>query len=85
MSMSLDRRLQVLIDGERQDRLLREAERRHVSVATLVREAIDARYPSDAEERRAAIQRILDAEPMELPDPEELKRELDEIRGRHFV
>ena len=34
--------------------------------------------PRDAEQRRAAIQELLDAEPVALPsDPGELRRELD--------
>ena len=78
----LDRRLQVLIDPERQERLQQEAERRKVSVATIVREAIDARYPPAAEERRAALRRALAAEPMEVPSPEQLREELHELRGR---
>lgn len=84
MSM-FDRRLQVLIDPLQHERLAKEAERRKVSVGTIVREAIDARYPSDAEERRAALRRALDAEPMEVPSPQELRAELDEIRGRELA
>jgi hypothetical protein len=83
MSM-LDRRLQVLIDEERWLRLEHEAERRRVPVSVLVREAIDERYPTDAEDRRRAGQAILDAEPMEVPDdPADLKAELDEVHARH--
>ncbi|MGH7641055.1 MAG: antitoxin [Candidatus Dormibacteria bacterium] len=81
MSM-LDRRLQVLIDGARWSRLEREAARRRVPVAVLVREAIDQQIPQDADERRAALQSILDADPMAVPDPAPLRRELDRIRGR---
>jgi hypothetical protein len=81
MSM-LDRRLQVLIDGERWARLEEEARRRKVSVGTVVREAIDDRYPGDAAERREALRGILEAEPMEVPGPADLRRELDELRGR---
>jgi len=81
MSM-LDRRLQVLIDEDRWSRLDREAARRGVPVAVLVREAIDERFPSDLEARRAALQAILDAEPMEVPDPADLRHELDAIRGQ---
>jgi hypothetical protein len=81
MSM-LNRRLQVLIDRDRWDRLEREAGRRGVPVAVLVREAIDERFPGGSDERRAALQQVLDAEPMSVPDPEELSRELDAIRGR---
>jgi hypothetical protein len=81
MSM-LDRRLQVLIDEARWSRLEREASRRGVAVAVLVREAIDQQIPQDAEERRSALQAILDAEPMEVQGPVPLREELDQIRGR---
>lgn len=81
MSM-LDRRLQVLIDDDRWSRLEREAGRRGVSVGTLVREAIDERFPGDQDRRRAALQAVLDAEPMDVPDPEMLREELEAIRSR---
>lgn len=84
MSM-LDRRLQVLIDEDRWTRLDREASRRGVPVAVLVREAIDERFPSDLEARRVALQAVLDAEPMDVPEPDELRRELEMIRGRAFA
>jgi hypothetical protein len=84
MSM-LDRRLQVLIDEDRWSRLEREAGRRGVSVAVLVREAIDERFPGDADERRTALQAILNADPMDVPDPEELGDELQAIRGRRLA
>lgn len=81
MSM-LDRRLQVLIDESRWSRLEREAARRGVPVAVLVREAIDERFPGNADERRSALQSVLDADPMDVPDPDELRDELEAIRGR---
>jgi hypothetical protein len=81
MSM-LNRRLQVLIDDERWARLEREADRRGVPVALLVREAIDERFPAHAEARRAALQAVLDAAPMPVPSPEALRAELDELRAR---
>ena len=81
----LDRRLQVLIDEDRWSRLEREAGRRGVSVAVLVREAIDERFPGDADKRRTALQAILDADPMDVPDPEELGDELVAIRGRRLA
>ena len=83
MSM-LDRRLQVLIDEERWSRLEREAARRHVSVSMLVREAIDERYPSDTEHRRVALRAALAAEPMEVPAPAALRRELESARAQRF-
>lgn len=79
----LTRRLQVLIDDERLRRLEAEAARREVPVAVLVREALDAAYPATTEERRAAAERILAAEPMPVPDVDDLRDELGEARGRH--
>jgi hypothetical protein len=78
----LDRRLQVLIDDSRWSRLEREAGRRGVPVAVLVREAIDERFPGDEGERRSALQAVLAADSMDVPGPEGLREELEEIRGR---
>lgn len=80
--LMLTRRLQVLIDDDRLHRLERESARRKVSVSVLVRDAIDSAYPVDTLVRRAAAQRILAAEPMEVPDPASLRGELDDLRGR---
>ena len=52
------------------------------SVSVLVREAIDERLPGDAEERRASLQAVLDARPMDVPGPEELHEVLEAIRSR---
>ena len=81
MSM-LTRRLQILLDEERHRRLEAEAARRGVAVAVLVREALDAAYPSTAEERRAAGDRVLAAKPMPIPSVDELRAELAAVRGR---
>lgn len=80
MSM-LRRRLQVLIDDERHRRLESEATRRQVPVSVLVRDAIDAAYPTTADARRSAGQRVLAADPMDVPDPADLRAELDDLRG----
>jgi hypothetical protein len=80
MSM-LDKRLQVLIDEGRWHRLIAESRRRRVSVAVLVREALDLVYPVDHDTRRAAGEEILAAEPMELPPLDDLLAELDDIRS----
>lgn len=78
----LDHRVQLLLDEERYQKLVRVAERRGISVSAVIREAID-RLPADAEARRAAIAAILAAEPMDLPeDPTELRRELDAAHDR---
>lgn len=84
MSM-LDRRLQVLIDQSLWARLEREAERRSVSVSTLVREAIDDRYPGSTAERRAALDAVLQAPLMEVPSPDVLRREREAIRVRRAL
>ncbi len=79
----LTHRLHILLDEDRWQRLAREATRRQVPVAAVVREALDeALPPTDAEARRAAADGILNAEPMPVPDdPADLKREIDEIRA----
>jgi predicted DNA-binding protein len=82
MLMSISRRLQVLVEERQYDRLERAARRRSVSVATVVREAIDAYLPVDDERKQQALEAILAAEPMPVGSPAELRRELDAIRGR---
>jgi hypothetical protein len=78
----LDHRVQILLDDERYRKVAREAKRRRVSIAAVIRDALD-RLPTDAERRRAAVDAILDAEPMRVPtDPVELRRELDRARDR---
>lgn len=75
-------RLQVLIGSAQRERLEREAARRGASVATLVREAIDQMFPPSDVNRATAASRLLGAEPMEVPDIDELLDELDRVRGR---
>jgi len=76
----LSERLQVLIDREQRERLERHARARGTSVATLVREAIDASFPGDTTRRRAADD-ILGADAMDVPELADLLGELDEVRG----
>jgi hypothetical protein len=81
MSM-YERRLQILIDEPRYRRVAARARERKTSVAAVIREAIDVALPADLEKKRAAWERIKKAEPMPVPATvEELKAELDEIRG----
>ncbi len=78
----LARRVQVLLDDSRFLKVSREAERRGVSVAAVVRDAID-RLPDESEQRRAAIAAVLAAAPMPVPaDPVDLRRELDAAHDR---
>jgi hypothetical protein len=81
--LMLERRLQILIDEERHRRITEVARGRGVSVATVVREAIDRGIADPAGRRSAAARRILDAEDMPVPDTRELLAELDELRSRH--
>lgn len=81
MSM-LGHRLQILIDDERHQRISLAAQERGVSVATVVREAIDRGLPNPDAQRQAAGRRLLDAPDMSVPEPSELLVELDALRGR---
>lgn len=81
MCMAMERRLQILLDEERYQRVAARARERRMSVGAVIREAIDRSIPTAAAHRRAAGRRILAAPKMQLPDPEELERELDEIRA----
>lgn len=76
----LTRRLQVLLDEVRYRRLRDRARRRKVSVATIIREAIDA-AEFDPRARADATRAILAAPKMPVPPLQELKRELDDIRA----
>jgi hypothetical protein len=82
MSMSLEHRLQVLIDEERHQRIVAVANERGVSVATVVREAIDRGVTNTDTQCAAAGRRLLQAPDMPVPEPEELRAELDALRGR---
>jgi hypothetical protein len=81
MSM-LEHRLQILLDEERHTRITAVARQRGVSVATVVREAIDRGVADPSDRRRAAGRRLLEAPDMPVPEPAELKSELDELRAR---
>lgn len=81
--LMLTRRLQILMDEERYERLAARAAARGASVATLVREAIDTSFPPVEPRRAAAAAALLAAEPMPVPEPHELRQELAELRARH--
>lgn len=76
MSMPLDRRLQVLLDEDQYRRLEEHAARRGESVAALVREAIDERFPNDRLDRRRAGELLMEARPMAVDDWTVMKEEL---------
>jgi len=84
--MSLSRRLQLLLDEQRYQRVAAEAQARGVSVARVIRDAIDRSLTPSADRRAVALRHIFDAEPMPVPeDPADLRAELDELRGRRFA
>lgn len=76
MCMPLDRRLQVLLDPGQYRRLEEHAARRGESVAALVREAIDERFPDERLDRRRAGELLLEARPMDVDDWTVMKEEL---------
>ena len=75
-------RLQILVDAAQRERLERTATTRGVSVASLVRTAIDVVYPPQATARARAAEALLQAEPMDVPAVPDLLGELDDLRGR---
>lgn len=77
-------RLEVRLDQEYREKLDEVIRRRGASVSALIREMIDQFYEeAELQERLAAVQRIADSQIEELPDPEELSRQLDERCGRY--
>lgn len=80
--MSMDRRLQLLLDEERYRRVAALAAQRRTSVAAVIREAIDRGLPSPDRRRAAAGKRVLEADDMPVPDVPALLAELDEVRSR---
>jgi hypothetical protein len=78
----LNRRLQILIDDARYRRLEAVAREHRLSVAAVIRDAIDAALPVDLDKKRRALAAIMAAPPMSVPEHvEDLKAELDEIRS----
>jgi hypothetical protein len=75
-------RLQILLDDERHERIAAAARERGVSVATVVREAIDRGLPSADRRRRSAARHSLGAPDMSVPDVAELRSELEALRTR---
>jgi hypothetical protein len=80
MSMpTLKRRLQVLIDDDRYERLRRRAEETGDSVGEVVRGAIDEAIPRVDPDRAKAIDELLALPPMPVDDWEVMKREIEEM------
>ncbi len=75
----MDHRLQVLIDDACHRRITLAAQERGVSLATIVREALDRGLANPDLKRRAAGRRLLDAPDMPVPQPTELRAELEAL------
>jgi hypothetical protein len=75
-------RLQILISKEQRRRLEAEARRRKASVASVIRDAVDAELGAGSREDRlqavAAIKRI---ESVPYLSPDELRKAIDEARA----
>jgi hypothetical protein len=70
----LDQRMQILISADQRRRLEQEARRRSTSVASVIRDAVDAQLGGiTVEERRAALDEIL-AMRGRFASPDELNR-----------
>jgi len=75
-------RLQILLDDERHERITAAAQERGVSVAAVVREAIDRGLPAVEHRRLGAARRLLAAPDMAVQDVAELRSELEALRSR---
>ena len=83
MCMALTHRFQILLDEGRYQRVAAVAARRKVSVAVVIREAIDRGVVDSDAPRSAAARDILDAPPMAVPEKvDDLLQEIDVLRSR---
>jgi predicted DNA-binding protein len=75
-------RLQILISKEQRRRLESEAKRRDASVASVIREAIDAQLGGiGRDDRLGAVERIAAMRGAPSLPPEELRRAIAEARA----
>ena len=72
-------RLEVRLDPDQRRKLAELAETRRAPVAAVVRELIDAAYDAARRDRlRRGLEVIANANVEDVPDPDELSRQLDE-------
>jgi hypothetical protein len=78
-------RLQILVSKEQRRRLEREAKRRDASVASLIRDAIDAQLGRvGIDDKQRAVGRISAMRAGPYLEPEELRREIDAGRAEEI-
>jgi hypothetical protein len=71
-------RLQILVSKEQRRRLEREARRRRSSVASVIRDAVEAELGGTSrEDRMSAVEAIAHLKGAPHISPEELEREID--------
>lgn len=73
------RRVHILLDNERYERLHRRAEETGNSIAEVVRDAIDQAIPRVDPDRARAIDELLALPPMPVDDWEIMEREIEEM------
>jgi len=78
----MDRRLQLLLDEERYERVAAAAKAQRISVAAVIRDAIDRSLAPVERKRDAAAKLILGAPTMDVPPGDDLLDELKALRGR---
>jgi hypothetical protein len=79
-------RIDIRLDSARKRKLKDMAERRGASVSEVLREAIDRLYEGEVQDaRRRAAQAIIAMQIEDLPDPAELKRQMNEAYGADAV
>lgn len=74
----MTKRVEMRLDDETYEDLAELAAERQISVSAAIREAIRLlREERDREERKRAVDELAAMEIEEMPDPEELNRQLD--------
>lgn len=78
-------RLQILVSKEQRRRLEREAKRRKSSVASVIRDAVEAELGGTSkQDRLQAVEAISDLRGAPFLPPEELEREIDRARSEEI-
>jgi len=79
----MTKRVEMRLDDETYEDLAELAAERQTSVSATVREAIRLlREERDREERKRAVDELAAMEIEEMPDPEELARQMDSMYDR---
>ena len=79
----MTKRVEMRLDDETYEDLAELAAERQTSVSATVREAIRLlREERDREERKRAVDELAEMEIEEMPDPEELARQMDSMYDR---